>query len=240
MSDLKIFLVGSTGRMGKALQEVLADPLQGKGFALQGSASGRSSSELKEIADLPAKSIVINFSSPAVSVAIAKVLAKSKAALLECSTGFSDIEEKGLHKLMSGKSWAQVPNTSLGVYLMGELAKVAAEILPQDYVFSLWEAHHMQKKDSPSGTAKLLSTRISSASSVHKNPEIQSVRGGSEAGHHRIDIHGPFERLALEHQAQDRRLFAVGALKLAKILSAQPARAKPYEAAELWKLFAKK
>jgi 4-hydroxy-tetrahydrodipicolinate reductase len=233
-NDLRIFLVGSTGRMGKALLSVLGDPILGQGFHLDGACSGRKFDELSSIETLHKGTVVIDFSSPAAAIEASWRCARSGSFLLECSTGFSDSEIESVKKNMSGHAWALTPNTSLGVFVMGMISQLAAELLPADYSFSLWESHHAGKKDAPSGTAKLLKKYIEDASGKDRLTAVQSVRGGTEVGNHRLDILGPFENIKIEHVAQDRRLFAIGALKLAKILSGCAPRVAPYTPAELW------
>ncbi len=230
-----VFIVGATGRMGRALQEELKSEALARSFALLGLASGREDRELDKISGFSPGTVVIDFSSPSVALKVAEKMQTSKAALLECSTGFTAEEMTSLSKILGKNCWALVPNSSLGVYALGEAAKLIASLLPEDYTISMWESHHSKKKDAPSGTAKqlLLQLRDSRKSG---DIAVHSVRGGTEAGHHRIDIHGPYERLSLEHQAQDRKLFAIGALRLAERLSKLPARREAYTSAELWKL----
>jgi 4-hydroxy-tetrahydrodipicolinate reductase len=95
------------------------------------------------------------------------------------------------------------------------------------------ESHHKLKKDAPSGTAKLLLAEISNAGAP-SNAAIHALRGGTEVGEHTIEFFGPDERVRLEHRAQDRRLFARGALELARRLTKKKARAKAYSAEELF------
>lgn len=232
--SIKLFIVGSTGRMGKALIEVLADPPLSQGFQLAGACSGRNIQDLEAIANLPKGSVVVDFSSPSTALEVSLRCARSGSALLECSTGFSESELNGLKKNLAGQAWALTPNTSLGVFVMGEISRLVAELLPSDYNFSIWESHHSAKKDAPSGTAKMIKSQIEMAAGPNRVSALQSVRGGSEVGHHRLNILGPFENLTIEHHAQDRRLFAMGALKLASLLAKSPPRPTPYSPSELW------
>jgi 4-hydroxy-tetrahydrodipicolinate reductase len=232
--DLSLFLLGSTGRMGKTLLEVLADPSLGKGFQLAGAASGRDAESLKAIDRLKRGSVVINFSNPKVAIEASSRCAQSGALLLECSTGFNDSDLRVLAKNMQGLAWALTPNTSLGVFAMAEVSKFLAKLLPAEYSFHLSESHHAAKKDAPSGTAKLLVQQMEDSGGQGRVADVNSVRGGTEVGLHRLEVLGPFESLEVEHRAQDRRLFALGALRLAKILSTCPAKSEPYSPAELW------
>jgi 4-hydroxy-tetrahydrodipicolinate reductase len=106
-------------------------------------------------------------------------------------------------------------------------------MLSPEYKVSILETHHADKKDAPSGTAKMLANEVLQSGSVAAVPTY-SLRGGSEVGEHRIIILGPGERLELSHRANDRSLFVHGALKLARgVLKLKP-RAGGYVPSDLF------
>lgn len=83
------------------------------------------------------------------------------------------------------------------------------------YDFDLEEIHHSQKKDAPSGTAKLLTSDLEKIVGKKLNP-AHSIRGGGVAGIHKVWALGPEEVISIEHAALNRRVFARGALEIAK------------------------
>ena len=154
--------------------------------------------------------IIIDFSSPEGSLSAAQFCHESKTPLLIATTGFSDKEMEVLKEL-SKDSFPLLfaPNTSMGVITLLELSKLAKSILKEGYDVSISEIHHNQKKDAPSGTAKLIRD-------VAQVPDenIISIRGGSVVGEHTIYFIGQGERLELTHKAWDRSIFARGAVSL--------------------------
>jgi 4-hydroxy-tetrahydrodipicolinate reductase len=114
------------------------------------------------------------------------------------------------------------PNMSLGVNVLFELARTAAQRLGLGYDVEVVESHHKQKKDAPSGTAKRLAEVLADA---RRQPPSQipvhAVRAGDIVGDHTVILAGPAERLELTHRAQSRDVFAAGALRAAQCAAAQ-------------------
>lgn len=122
-------------------------------------------------------------------------------------------------------------NMSVGVALLADLAKRAASVFP-DAEIEIIERHHDQKLDVPSGTALLLARRMQEARSDaplvvgrHENGKrtraeigIHSLRYGNEVGTHEIIIAAGSETITLAHKAENRSLFAQGALTAAAFL----------------------
>jgi 4-hydroxy-tetrahydrodipicolinate reductase len=133
------------------------------------------------------------------------------------------------------------PNTSLGVNVLFWLARQAARLLGPDYDVEIVEMHHHHKKDAPSGTAKRLAEAIleerhrtwdrdvrhGRVGLVGERPPgeigMHALRGGDVIGEHTVVLAGPGERVELTHRAQERELFARGALAVAEWLSGRPA-----------------
>ena len=121
---------------------------------------------------------------------------------------------------------------SIGVALLADLAKKAAAVFP-DADIEIIERHHNQKLDVPSGTALLLARRIREARPEaefvvgrHENgrrtPQeigIHALRYGSEVGTHEIILSNGKENVTLKHEAENRALFADGALVAAEFLA---------------------
>lgn len=106
------------------------------------------------------------------------------------------------------------PNFSLGMALFRRLCLEAAEKFPACTV-DLFEAHHAQKKDSPSGSALLLSHDLEQKG---KRPSIHSIRSGQIIGEHKLLLNTNEERIELSHTAHSRMAFARGALEAARFL----------------------
>ncbi len=113
-------------------------------------------------------------------------------------------------------------NTSVGVALLAELVERAAAALGPEWDIQISETHHRKKVDAPSGTALMLgevAARGRGAGAVG----YASLRGGTVAGDHDVLFLGPDERLILSHRAENRMIFARGALAAARFLVGQPA-----------------
>lgn len=132
------------------------------------------------------------------------------------------------------------PNTSLGVALLAELVELAAQALPaEDWDVEIVEAHHRKKVDAPSGTALFLGKSVETGRGFDAEEEIgrcgtglsrkegligySAVRGGTVAGDHDVLFLGPDERVVLSHRAENRSIFARGALTAARFLIGKPA-----------------
>jgi len=108
-------------------------------------------------------------------------------------------------------------NMSVGVNIFFKLARELSAKASGDYQVKIAEAHHIHKKDAPSGTAKALQKIIESASD-HRVPDIQSVREGEIVGDHKIIFESAEDVITLDHHAKSRDIFAKGALVAAKFL----------------------
>lgn len=176
--------------------------------------------------------VIIDFSNPVALDGILSYALANEVPVVICTTGFS---EEQLAKIDEASKSIPVffsANMSIGVNLISELAKKAAEILYPGFNIEIVEAHHNQKLDAPSGTALLLAKRICEARgdmrfvlgrSGHAKREpdeigIHALRYGSETGTHEIIISNGKETLTLKHEAENRALFAQGAMVAAKAL----------------------
>ncbi|MBU0509855.1 4-hydroxy-tetrahydrodipicolinate reductase [bacterium] len=111
------------------------------------------------------------------------------------------------------------PNMSPGMNVMFRLAAYAAKRLP-GYERHIFELHHTQKKDSPSGTALHLSRAVEEETG--EETTITALRMGDVPGEHRFLLGGPGERLEIIHRADSRAVFAIGALRAAVWLVKRP------------------
>ncbi|MFL6764052.1 MAG: 4-hydroxy-tetrahydrodipicolinate reductase, partial [Sphingomicrobium sp.] len=130
-------------------------------------------------------------------------------------------------------------NTSLGVALLAELVERAAAVLGTEWDVEIAEMHHRMKADAPSGTALALGEAAARGRGTPLNAEpgrhgtgltrhegaigFASLRGGTVTGEHDVMFLGLDERLILSHRAENRMIFARGALAAARFLVGKPA-----------------
>jgi 4-hydroxy-tetrahydrodipicolinate reductase len=162
---------------------------------------------------LAAADALIDFTAPAVSVSFAELAADARIVHVLGTTGFSAADEAAIADSAKHATIVKSGNMSLGVTLLAALAKRAAMALP-DFDVSILEMHHRAKKDAPSGTAILLGRAVEEAR-ADAQVGYASLRGGTVVGEHQVILAGPHERVVLAHVAEDRSIFARGALAAA-------------------------
>jgi 4-hydroxy-tetrahydrodipicolinate reductase len=110
-------------------------------------------------------------------------------------------------------------NFSIGINLFYDVARAAAAALQHGYSGQIFERHHAQKKDAPSGTAIVLQQAMRDASSKHGELEITSFREGDVVGMHEVVLESSADRIYLCHDAKSRHGFAEGAVRAAEWLA---------------------
>lgn len=165
---------------------------------------------------------VIDFTLPAVSVDIAERAALAGMVHVIGTTGFSEEQEGRIAAAARNAVIIKSGNMSLGANLVASLVHQAAGIL-HGFDIEIVEMHHRHKKDAPSGTALMLGRAATSlldpgAVPADSAPGVAyaSLRGGTVVGEHKVIFAGPYERVILEHVAEDRSVFARGAITAAK------------------------
>ncbi len=233
-TPLRLFLHGASGRMGQAILALLPEA---PGLVLAG-ASARDPARLAlpagaaavaagRLDEAPAFDVLIDFSLPeAFDAALALAVARG-AAFVSGTTGLSAAQEAAL-----ADAGARVPvlwaaNFSLGVAVLGALVKRAAAALP-GWDCDIVEAHHVHKRDAPSGTALALGAEAAAGWATAgqggdgRAPAYASLRAGDIVGEHLVQFAGTGERIELVHRATRRDIFARGALEAARRLPGQP------------------
>ena len=178
--------------------------------------------------------VVIDFSSPAALDDILAYAVRTGAKLVLATTGYSPEQEKRVEAISHDAPVFRASNMSLGVNLLGNLAKEAAKFLGEDYDIEIVETDHNRKLDSPSGTALTLADEINSvregsleytygrhAAKHRREPNeigIHAVRGGTVVGKHEIMFLGTGEVITLMHESENKEVFVRGALRAAKFL----------------------
>lgn len=123
-------------------------------------------------------------------------------------------------------------NFSIGVNLFLEVARSAAAALNHEYSGQIFERHHADKKDAPSGTAMVIQNIMREAAPEHDTVEITSFREGEVVGLHEVVFESPADRIYLCHDAKSRRGFAEGAVRAAEWLAGKKGF---YEFREVWR-----
>jgi 4-hydroxy-tetrahydrodipicolinate reductase len=230
---LQFGVIGHKGRMGQALEAAIADA----GHALcvgidEGGAIAHHAGQCD---------VLVDFSAPS---ALADNLAAARQAGKPILVGTTGLEEP--HFVALAEAARAVPvlqsgNFSLGVTLLAHLVHEAAARLGSDWDIEVLEMHHRMKVDAPSGTAKLLGEAAAKGRGIALSDNMESgrhgmtgaraegaigfatLRGGTVAGEHSVIFAGSEERLTLSHSAENRMIFARGAVKAAGWLIGKPA-----------------
>ncbi len=256
MTKTSILVAGAGGRMGKA---VVAEILRTPGATLAGGferpggpdigkdigvlagldaiglhVEGAAAKGLKRAAAL------IDFTAPQASLDNARASAETGVAHIIGTTGFSPEHEKEIAALAGKIPIVKSGNMSLGVNLLTALVEEAARHLGDDYDIEIFEAHHRNKVDAPSGTALMLGAAAARARGVRLDDNAAGIsavragarqkgeigfsvfRGGGVVGEHRVSFAGDREVITLSHTAIDRTLFARGAVVAAKWAIGKP------------------
>lgn len=235
-TPLRLFLHGASGRMGQAILALLPEA---PGLVLVG-ASAREPARLAlpagaaavaagRLDEAPAFDVLIDFSLPeAFDAALALAVARG-AAFVSGTTGLSAAQEAALDAAAARVPVLWAANFSLGVAVLGALVKRAAAALP-GWDCDIVEAHHVHKRDAPSGTALALGAQASAGwaaagqggdAAAPRAPAYASLRAGDIVGEHLVQFAGIGERIELVHRATRRDIFARGALEAARRLPAQ-------------------
>ncbi len=241
MTDLRLVILGAAGRMGRMLTQIVPDTL---GVRLTGALEAAGSPHLGADCDgvsvtsdvgaaLGQADVVIDFSSPAATVAMARAAASAKVAHIIGTTGLSADDLAGIADAARETVIVRSGNMSLGVNLLAVLVERAAKALGPAWDAEIIEMHHWLKVDAPSGTALLLGEAAARGRGVdlashsargrdgitgaRKAGDIgfASLRGGTVVGDHTVIFAGAGERIELAHRAEDRGVFARGALTAA-------------------------
>ena len=176
---------------------------------------------------------LVDFTIPAASVAFAELVARQGLVHVIGTTGFSPENEKLIETAAQRSTIVKSGNFSLGVNLVAALVRRVARTLDQEFDIEIVEMHHNKKIDAPSGTALMfgraaaegrnvdLASRSERGRDGHTgarrpgNIGFASLRGGTVVGDHTVVFAGPAERIELSHKAEDRMIFARGAVKAA-------------------------
>jgi 4-hydroxy-tetrahydrodipicolinate reductase len=163
---------------------------------------------------------VIDFTSPAAAVANAEACIRAKKNIVVGTTGWYDQLPRLRELVLSAKTgFLYGSNFSIGVNLFFEIAATAGCALKYDYSGQIFERHHAQKKDAPSGTAITLQKIVRESGGTEKEVEIVSFREGDAVGMHEVVFNSAGDRIYLCHDAKSRQGYAEGAVRAAEWLA---------------------
>jgi len=229
----------------KAISEtpglLLAGATEGEGSALLGQDSGVLAglppnrvvvtSDVRSLA--MAADAILDFTVPAATVKLAPLAAETHLAHIIGTTGMSAADDAVVAEAAKKTAIVKSGNMSLGVNLLAGLVKKVAQTLGEDFDIEILEMHHRMKVDAPSGTALLLGEAAAAGRNIdlaarsvrardgHTGARIAgdigfaTLRGGTVVGEHQVIFAGAGERIELAHRAEDRGIFARGAIKAA-------------------------
>jgi 4-hydroxy-tetrahydrodipicolinate reductase len=176
---------------------------------------------------------VLDFTSPKASVEFAGYAAQARIVHVIGTTGCGPTEDAAIAAAARHATIVKSGNMSLGVNLLGALVRQAARALGPDFDIEILEMHHRHKVDAPSGTALLLGEQAAHGRGIdlaehsvrsrdgHTGPRPEgsigfaTLRGGSVIGEHEVVFAGEGERIVLSHIAENRTIFARGAVRAA-------------------------
>jgi len=231
-----IGILGSAGKMGQAIAASVPDLGGTVAGGIDASGDRAALAALAERAD-----VLVDFSTPS---ALAANLAAARAAgtpILIGTTGLTAAHRAFVVEAADEIAVLQTGNVSLGVTLLAKLVREAAERLGTEWDIEIVEMHHRHKVDAPSGTALLLAEAAAAGRGIALSEAqvsdragltgarsegtigMASLRGGSVAGDHMVIFAGEGERVEIGHRAENRAIFARGAVTAALWLAGKPA-----------------
>jgi 4-hydroxy-tetrahydrodipicolinate reductase len=176
---------------------------------------------------------LVDFTIPAATLAFAELAAKNRCIHVIGTTGLTGEAEKLITAAATHAVIVKSGNFSMGVNLLTALVKRVAKTLGEDFDIEILEMHHSKKVDAPSGTALMIGRAAAEGRGIdfeqrsvraregHTGARCAGdigfavLRGGSVVGDHNVIFAGPAERLEIAHKAEDRMIFARGAIRAA-------------------------
>jgi 4-hydroxy-tetrahydrodipicolinate reductase len=164
--------------------------------------------------------VVIDFTAPHCVLTNIEACVKAGKNMVVGTTGwYQELDRVRTLVEQHKTGFVYAANFSVGVNLFFDVARAAAAALRHNYSGQIFERHHVQKKDAPSGTAIAIQQAIRESSSRHEDLEITSFREGDVVGLHEIVLESSADRIYLCHDAKSRRGFAEGAVRAAEWLA---------------------
>ncbi len=185
----------------------------------------------------PAADVVIDFSTWKPGADLLTWAVQHRVPAVIATTGLSEEQLAAIDEAAKVIPIFRSGNMSLGVAVLQALTRKAAAILGDAFDVEIVETHHHRKADAPSGTALMLLDAVKSGSSsareavygrhgrdCKRQPQeigVHALRGGTVTGEHEVCFFGTSERIRISHSAENRGVFAAGALRAAEFLVGQ-------------------
>ena len=246
---MRLAVVGASGRMGRAVVALATASGMEIVCAIGTTDVGRDAGELAGIGPIGTcvvdgleaveharADVVIDFSAPSATLALAAIAPAAGTAIVSGTTGLGEDARSALDRASKRVAVLWEPNMSAGVHVLQRLVAQAVAALP-DWDVEIVDTHHRAKLDAPSGTALRLFEAVQgvrpAARMVHGrqgkpgprgSDEIgmHALRGGDVIGDHVVHLVGGSERIELAHRATSRNVFAHGALRAARWIAGRP------------------
>lgn len=212
---IKLCVSGSKGRMGSKIIELSKDDTR-----LELSGSFDAGDEPQEL--IGACDCLVEFTTPEATIVNMELCEKLGKAIVIGTTGLSPVQAERVKEAAKKIPVVYSPNMSVGVNLLFKMIADAARVLGPEYNIEIVEAHHIHKKDAPSGTAKEMA-RIVKAQRGDIEIPIESVREGEIVGEHTITFDSDGDLIEITHSAKSRDILAKGALEAARFIVGKPA-----------------
>lgn len=228
---MNIIINGAGGRMGKALTAMIQTGCRNAKLAGAVDPYVQHDGIVAQLTECTAADCIIDFSNHAGTQTLTNYAVDHNLPLVVATTGHTPEEVDLIHAAAKKIPVFFSGNMSLGIALLTELAKQTAQMFP-DADIEIVEAHHNQKLDAPSGTALMLAKAVQevrpqaqplvgrngSGKRTQQEIGIHSLRMGNTVGWHEVIVNTGTQIITLKHEAQDRALFAEGALAAAAFL----------------------
>lgn len=185
----------------------------------------------------PKADVIVDFSTWKPGADLLTYAVKHRVPAVIAATGLSEEQLAAIDEAAKVIPIFRSGNMSLGIALLRALANKAASVLGESFDIEIIETHHNRKADAPSGTALMLLDAVKAGCESERNavygrhgrdckrqkPEIgvHALRGGTVTGEHEVCFFGTSERVKISHSAENRSVFAAGALRAAEFLADQ-------------------
>ena len=231
---MKILISGAAGHMGR---EVAAQA-KAAGIEVAGGVDVAGvQADFPVWADFtqaPVVDCIVDFSRPASLDGLLAYAMQNRIPAVLATTGYDEAQLAAIDEAAKVIPIFRSANMSVGIALLRALSRKAAQVLGDDFDVEIVEAHHNRKADAPSGTALMLYDAVKDAYAdpreavygrhgrdcrrAHNEIGLHALRGGTVTGEHEVCFFGPSERITLRHSAENRSVFAQGALRAAAFL----------------------
>ena len=231
---MKILISGAAGHMGREVadQAKAADIEVAGGVDVAGVQADFP--VWADFTQAPVVDCIVDFSRPASLDGLLAYAMQNRIPAVLATTGYDDAQLAAIDEAAKVIPIFRSANMSVGIALLRALSRKAAQVLGDDFDVEIVEAHHSRKADAPSGTALMLYDAVKDAYDepreavygrhgrdcrrAHSEIGLHALRGGTVTGEHEVCFFGPSERITLRHSAENRSVFAQGALRAAAFL----------------------